>query len=91
MRLASVILLVLAIVLDVVAIRGYVDDSKKRDGALGQLLVLPADSPSESSLLEEIAKYDAAERNDKILGLIATVLLIGSLAMLSRPPGVNRV
>jgi len=91
MRLASVILLVLAIVLDVVAIRGYVDDSKKRDGALGQLLVLPADSLSESSLLVEIAKYDAAERNDKILGLIATVLLIGSLAMLSRPPGVNRV
>ena len=82
---AGVILLVLAIVLGIIAIRNYIDDSRERDQALGQLLVLPADSPLQSSFTGEVANYDTNERNDKILGLIAAALLMSSLSMLSRP------
>ena len=89
MRVAGVILLVLAIVLGIIAIRNYMDDSRERDQALGQLLVLPVDSPLQSSFIGEVANYDANERNDKILGLIAAALLMSSLAMLSRPAPQN--
>jgi len=89
MRVAGVILLVLAIVLGIIAIRNYLDDSRERDQALGQLLVLPVDSPLQSSFIGEVANYDAKERNDKILGLIAAALLMSSLSMLSRPRNLN--
>jgi hypothetical protein len=51
--------------------------------------LLPADSPLRSSYVAEIANYEANQRNDKILGIIASVLLIISLAMLSRPDGLK--
>lgn len=87
MRLAGVILLGLAIVLGIVAIRSYREDSRKRDNALGQLLVLPLESPLKSSLVGEVANYDGKLRNDEVLGLIAAILLINSLSMLSRAGG----
>ena len=87
MRLAGVILLGLGIVLGVVAIRNYQEDSGKRDNALGQLLVLPLESPLKSSLVGEVANYDGKLRNDEVLGLIAAILLINSLSMLSRAGG----
>jgi hypothetical protein len=90
MRLAGVILLVLAIVLGTVAVRSYLEDSRKRDNALGQLLVVPVHSPLKSSLVGEVANYDSKLRNDEVLGLIAAILLINSLSMLSRPRDVNR-
>jgi len=83
MRAAGLISLLLAVVLGIAAIGSYLDDSKKRDRALDQLS-LRADSPLRSSDLEEIAEDDIAERNDEIVGGIAAVLLIGSLAVLSR-------
>ena len=84
MRAAGMITLLLAIVLGIAAIGSYIDDSSKRDKALNQLPSLRADSPLRSSYLEEIARRDAGERNDEVLGEIAAVLLIVSLAMLSR-------
>jgi hypothetical protein len=90
MRVVGVILLVVALVLGIVAIRNYVDGSRKRARAVGQLIGLPADSPLRSFYLAEVAKRDVDERNDTILGLIAGVLLIGSLAMVSRPAGLSR-
>ena len=87
MRLAGVILLGLAIVLGIVAIRSYREDSRKRDNALGQLLVLPLESPLKSSLIGEVANYDGKLRNHEVLGLIAAILLINSLSMLSRAGG----
>ena len=87
MRLAGVILLGLAIVLGIVAVRSYREDSRKRDNALGQLLVLPLESPLKSSLVGEVANYDGKLRNDEVLGLIAAILLINSLSLLSRAGG----
>src|SRR5215472_5885130 len=84
MRAVGLISLLLAIVLGIAAVRSYVDDSRKRDKALDQILFLLADSPLRSSSLEEIARFDANMRNDEILGAIAAVFLIASLAMLSR-------
>ena len=83
MRAAGLISLLLALGLGVAAIGSYEDDSRKRDKALNHLS-LRADSPLRSSDLEEIAEDDIAERNDEIVGGIAAVLLIGSLAVLSR-------
>ena len=87
MRLASVILLAVAIVLGTVAIRSYREDSRKRDDALGELLVLPLESPLKFSLMGEVADYDSKMRNDEVLGLVAAILLINSLSMLSRAGG----
>jgi hypothetical protein len=97
MRAAGLISLSVAVVLGITAIGSYLDDSKRRDRVLDQMSLLPADPPMESSsfgigrrdamrtsCLEEIARLDANMRNDKILEAIAAVLLIGSLAMLSR-------
>ena len=83
MRAAGLISLLLALGLGVAAVENYVDDSKRRDRALDHLS-LHADSPLRSSDLEEIAEDDIAERNDEIVGGVAAVLLIGSLAVLSR-------
>jgi hypothetical protein len=84
MRAACLISLLLAIALGSVAVGSYLDDSSKRDRAFGQVLVLRADSPLRSSYLELIATLDGNKRNDETLGLLAALLLIGSLAMLSR-------
>jgi len=96
MRAAGLISLLLAVVLGIAAIGNYIDDSKSRDRLLDRLSLLPAGPPMESSsfgidrrdamrisFLEEIAGRDANMRSDKMLG-IAAVLLIGSLAILSR-------
>ena len=84
MRAVGLISLLLAIVLGIAAVRSYVDDSRKRDKALNQILFLLADSALRSSSLEEIARFDANMRNDEILGAIAAVFLMASLSMLSR-------
>ena len=84
MRAFAVSSLLLAVVLGIVAIRNYSENSKKRDMAISQMSLLTADSPLRSSYLEEIAKLDTEQRNDKIVGLIAGLLLIGSVALSSR-------
>jgi hypothetical protein len=89
MRVVGVILVVLAIVLGIVATEKYVNDSETRDKALNQLS-LRADSSSRSYFITEVAEHDIHLRNDEILGVIASVLLILSFAMLSRPAGLNR-
>ena len=65
MRLAGVILFGLAIVLGIVATRSYRGDSRKRDNALGQLIVLPLDSPLRSSLVGEVASFGRSRFPDR--------------------------
>ena len=82
MRAAGFISLLFAIALGVFAIETYEQDSRQRDIAIDQLLLLLSDSPLRSSSLEEIGRFDGQIRNDEIVGGIAGVFFIGSLAIL---------
>jgi len=84
MRSPGVIMLFVTIALGIVAIRSYLDDNEKEHRVIAQLALLRADSPLRSSSLQEIGQLDSEERNDEIVGAIATVLLIGSLGMMLR-------
>jgi len=83
-RSAGVITIFITIVVGIVAIRNYLDDNEQEHRVLGQIALLRADSPLRSSSLQEIGQLDSEERNDEIVGAIAAVLLIGSLATMLR-------
>ncbi|HET9408779.1 MAG TPA: hypothetical protein VFO39_16165 [Candidatus Sulfotelmatobacter sp.] len=93
MKAGAVLSLIVAIVLSIVAINGYIEDSEKRREAVNGMRTLATVNWSHAafeSYNEKADKAEAAEHVDGIISLVAIVFLICLVGPLHHPRFVRQ-